>query len=168
MASKGQGQRNSSTSRGGDLVKNAPRNENIFVHHKEIEENVEVENDEDVGQEEEGLVGPGFLPVVQATQTPANPFIDITVPKVGRTVGRDYSRQGGAAVVRGGRLSGPRTSEKDSEREESSFLGGFNLVFEPRDPTSTLWLCTDTALAFSLLSTWHLQVATDRPCLEDQ
>ncbi|WMV32493.1 hypothetical protein MTR67_025878 [Solanum verrucosum] len=30
------------------------------------------------------------------------------------------------------------------------------------DPTSTLWLCTDTALALSLLRTGHLQVAIDR------
>uniref|UniRef100_M1D870 Uncharacterized protein n=1 Tax=Solanum tuberosum TaxID=4113 RepID=M1D870_SOLTU len=37
----------------GAPVENAPRNEVPLVHHEEIEENVEVENEEDVGQEEE-------------------------------------------------------------------------------------------------------------------
>uniref|UniRef100_M1DIT0 Uncharacterized protein n=1 Tax=Solanum tuberosum TaxID=4113 RepID=M1DIT0_SOLTU len=32
----------------------------------------------------------------------------------------------------------------------------------------TLWLCTETALALSLLSTGHLQTAVDIPRLEDQ
>uniref|UniRef100_M1B011 Polyprotein n=1 Tax=Solanum tuberosum TaxID=4113 RepID=M1B011_SOLTU len=36
-----------------------------------------------------GLVGPRVLPSVQETQAPANPHIDITVPKVGGTVGTD-------------------------------------------------------------------------------
>ena len=35
------------------------------------------------------------------------------------------------------------------------------------DPNTTLWLCIDTALALSLLSTWNLQVSIDRPQLED-
>uniref|UniRef100_M1DHC6 'chromo' domain containing protein n=1 Tax=Solanum tuberosum TaxID=4113 RepID=M1DHC6_SOLTU len=34
-----------------------------------------------------GLVGPGVLPSVQATQTPVNPPVAITVPKVGGTGG---------------------------------------------------------------------------------
>ncbi|WMV20158.1 hypothetical protein MTR67_013543 [Solanum verrucosum] len=40
------------------------------------------------------------------------------------------------------------------------------LVIRSGDPTSTLWLCTDTTLVLSLLSTWHLQVAIDRHQLE--
>jgi len=36
-----------------------------------------------------GLVGPGVLPYVQATQAPTNPPIVITVPKVGGNVGND-------------------------------------------------------------------------------
>jgi len=36
-----------------------------------------------------GLVGPGVLPSVQATQAPANPPIAIIVPKVGGTGGSD-------------------------------------------------------------------------------
>ena len=43
----------------------------------------------------------------------------------------------------------------------------FRLLGWPRDPTSALWLCTDTALARSLLSTGHLQAATDKPQLGD-
>uniref|UniRef100_M1BDU0 'chromo' domain containing protein n=1 Tax=Solanum tuberosum TaxID=4113 RepID=M1BDU0_SOLTU len=78
-----------------------------------MEENIQVENVEEVGQEEEvqaettdvppidpvlpqqiisflkGLVGPGVLPSVQATQAPANPPIAITIPKVGGNVGND-------------------------------------------------------------------------------
>ena len=36
-----------------------------------------------------GLVGPGVLPPVQATQSPANPFITISTPMVGETVRMD-------------------------------------------------------------------------------
>ncbi|XP_049372637.1 uncharacterized protein LOC125837586 [Solanum verrucosum] len=39
--------------------------------------------------------------------------------------------------------------------------------YELRDPTSTLVMCTNSAVAHSLLSTGHLQAATDRPRLRD-
>ena len=78
-----------------------------------MEENVEIEDEEDVGPEEDaqventnipsldpvlaqqimsflkGLVGPGVLLSVQVTQCPANPPIVNTVPKVGGNVGND-------------------------------------------------------------------------------
>lgn len=38
----------------------------------------------------------------------------------------------------------------------------------PCVPENTMWLCTHTALSSSLLSIWTLQVATDKPHLEDQ
>uniref|UniRef100_M1DMD8 'chromo' domain containing protein n=1 Tax=Solanum tuberosum TaxID=4113 RepID=M1DMD8_SOLTU len=87
--------------------------ENLPAHHEEKEENVETVDEENVGQEEQvqaetkcilsldpvlaqqimsflkGLVGPGMLSSVQATQAPANPSIAITVPKVGKIVGND-------------------------------------------------------------------------------
>ena len=43
-----------------------------------------------------------------------------------------------------------------------------HLVAYPRDHTSTLWLCTGSALALICLSTEHLQVAIDRLRLEHQ
>ncbi|KAH0743076.1 hypothetical protein KY290_031069 [Solanum tuberosum] len=94
-------------------IENAPQNEASPVHHEEIEENVEVENIEEVGQKEEvqakttgvppidpvlaqqimsfqkGLVGPGVLPYAQAIQAPSNHPIAITVPKVGVNIGND-------------------------------------------------------------------------------
>ncbi|WMV37214.1 hypothetical protein MTR67_030599 [Solanum verrucosum] len=95
---RGRGRGRVAPSRGGASVENDPRKEKPFVHPEEIEENIEVENDEDVGQEEEvqaetiyippldpmlaqqimsfmkRLVGPGVHPTNQATQTPANPL----------------------------------------------------------------------------------------------
>ena len=44
----------------------------------------------------------------------------------------------------------------------------FHLVGRSCDPTYTLWLCIDTALALSLLSTGRLQAAIDRIRLEHQ
>ena len=38
-----------------ELFENAPRNEASLVHHEEVEDNIEVENEENVGQEEEVL-----------------------------------------------------------------------------------------------------------------
>uniref|UniRef100_M1DLN4 Polyprotein n=1 Tax=Solanum tuberosum TaxID=4113 RepID=M1DLN4_SOLTU len=73
----------------GSPVENAPMNENPPAQHEEIEENVDVKDVEEIGQEEEGLVGPGVLLSVQATQAPANPPVASTVPKTGRTVGND-------------------------------------------------------------------------------
>ena len=35
----------------------------------------------------------------------------------------------------------------------------------PYDPTNTLWLCTDTALALILSSTTYLPAAIDKPRL---
>ncbi|KAH0636396.1 hypothetical protein KY289_036311 [Solanum tuberosum] len=60
------------------------------AHHEVIEEeNVDVEDVEDVGQEEEGLVGPGVFPSSQATQAPTNLHVASTVPEVGGTGGND-------------------------------------------------------------------------------
>uniref|UniRef100_M1AKE7 Uncharacterized protein n=1 Tax=Solanum tuberosum TaxID=4113 RepID=M1AKE7_SOLTU len=53
-------------------------------------------------------------------------------------------------------VTSPRTSGKNPEREDSSALGDSSL------DSSTPWVCTDTAVAISLLSTRHLQVAIDR------
>uniref|UniRef100_M1DL04 'chromo' domain containing protein n=1 Tax=Solanum tuberosum TaxID=4113 RepID=M1DL04_SOLTU len=96
-----------------DHVQNALMNENPHAHHEEIEENVDVENIEDVGQEKEvqdetidvppidtvlarhvmsflkWLVGPGVLPSVQATQAPTNPHVASNAPKMGGTGGND-------------------------------------------------------------------------------
>ncbi|KAH0746089.1 hypothetical protein KY285_007746 [Solanum tuberosum] len=109
----GRGRGRVTPTKDGALVENAPRNEIPSVQHEEIEENVEVENDEGVGQEEEvqaettcippldpvlvkqiilflkGLDGPGVLPSVQATQAPTNRPVAITPPKVGGIVGTD-------------------------------------------------------------------------------
>uniref|UniRef100_M1DV45 'chromo' domain containing protein n=1 Tax=Solanum tuberosum TaxID=4113 RepID=M1DV45_SOLTU len=61
----------------GAPVENAPRDEVPPTHHEVVEENLEIE------EEEEGLVDPGVIPAAQATQTPTNPAIIVTVPKVG-------------------------------------------------------------------------------------
>uniref|UniRef100_M1DLS1 'chromo' domain containing protein n=1 Tax=Solanum tuberosum TaxID=4113 RepID=M1DLS1_SOLTU len=37
----------------GAPIENAPRNEATPAHHEEVEENIEVENEENIGQEEE-------------------------------------------------------------------------------------------------------------------
>uniref|UniRef100_M1DXP5 Uncharacterized protein n=1 Tax=Solanum tuberosum TaxID=4113 RepID=M1DXP5_SOLTU len=78
-----------SPARVGAPIENTPINEDPPGHHEEIEGNVEVENNEDVGQEEEGLVGPRVIPATEQTQNPANPSIVITAPKVGGTIGTD-------------------------------------------------------------------------------
>ncbi|WMV07823.1 hypothetical protein MTR67_001208 [Solanum verrucosum] len=49
---RGRGQGRIAPARGVALVENAPRNEISHAHHEEIEENVKVENEEDVGKEE--------------------------------------------------------------------------------------------------------------------
>ncbi|WMV13913.1 hypothetical protein MTR67_007298, partial [Solanum verrucosum] len=68
-----------SIARGHDRVENAPRKENPHAHHEEIKENVEVEDEENVGEEEEDwLVLECFLLFKQLKQ-----------PKVGGTVGTD-------------------------------------------------------------------------------
>uniref|UniRef100_M1DVP2 Uncharacterized protein n=1 Tax=Solanum tuberosum TaxID=4113 RepID=M1DVP2_SOLTU len=85
---RGKGRGRVTPTRDGAPVENSPRNENPHAHHEDIYENVEVENEEDVGQEEEvqaettsiplldpvlaqhimsflkGLAGPGVLPFV--------------------------------------------------------------------------------------------------------
>ncbi|WMV08779.1 hypothetical protein MTR67_002164 [Solanum verrucosum] len=110
---RGRGRGREAPTRDRSPVENALRNEAPLAHHKEVEENKEVENEENVGQEEEvqadttgiplldpvlaqqimsflkGLVGPGVLPSIQATQAPANPIVAITAPKVGGTEGND-------------------------------------------------------------------------------
>ncbi|WMV25314.1 hypothetical protein MTR67_018699 [Solanum verrucosum] len=66
----------------GAPVKNAHVNENPHAHHEEIEEkNVDVKDVDDVGQEEEGLVGPGVLSSAKSTQAPTNPPVASTAPK---------------------------------------------------------------------------------------
>uniref|UniRef100_M1E0G4 Uncharacterized protein n=1 Tax=Solanum tuberosum TaxID=4113 RepID=M1E0G4_SOLTU len=70
----------------GAPIENAPVNENPLVHHEEIEEDNELENVEEIMSFLKGLVGPGVLPSVQGTQSPANPPVATTVPKTGGTV----------------------------------------------------------------------------------
>ena len=43
----------------------------------------------------------------------------------------------------------------------------FIIVVIACDPTNTMWLCTDTTLACTLLSTGHLQEAIDWTQLGD-
>ncbi|KAH0673662.1 hypothetical protein KY284_024749 [Solanum tuberosum] len=110
---RGRGRERAAPTRDGALVEDAPRNEALPAHHEEVEENIEVEDEANVGQEEEvqaettcippldpvlaqqimsflkGLVGPGVLPSVQVIQAPANSLVAIIVPKVGGTVGND-------------------------------------------------------------------------------
>ncbi|WMV13845.1 hypothetical protein MTR67_007230 [Solanum verrucosum] len=50
---RGRGRRKVGPTRDGAPVENAPRNEAPHAHHEEVEENIEVENEENVGQEEE-------------------------------------------------------------------------------------------------------------------
>jgi len=50
---RGRGRGNVEPTRDGAPVDNALRNENPPAHHEEIEENVEIENKENVGQEKE-------------------------------------------------------------------------------------------------------------------
>uniref|UniRef100_M1DTC3 Uncharacterized protein n=1 Tax=Solanum tuberosum TaxID=4113 RepID=M1DTC3_SOLTU len=95
----------------GAPIDNAPMNENLSAYHEEIEENVDVEDVEEVGQEEEvhagttcipsldpllaqhimsflkGLASPGALPSAQAAQAPAHPPVANTTPKTGGTGG---------------------------------------------------------------------------------
>uniref|UniRef100_M1DWQ8 Uncharacterized protein n=1 Tax=Solanum tuberosum TaxID=4113 RepID=M1DWQ8_SOLTU len=47
---RGRGRGRVAPARGGVSVDNAPRNEIRSTHHEDIDENVEVENEEDVGQ----------------------------------------------------------------------------------------------------------------------
>uniref|UniRef100_M1DNS3 Uncharacterized protein n=1 Tax=Solanum tuberosum TaxID=4113 RepID=M1DNS3_SOLTU len=56
---------------------------------------------------------------------------------------------------------------KDQEQAERIRKGNDQVSWDFKLVSSTLWLCTDTALALSLLCTWHLQVAIDRPQLGD-
>lgn len=107
---RGRGRGRVAPIRDGAPVENAPKNEVPHAHHEEIEENVEVENEEKEKEVQtettcippldpvlaqqiisflKGLVDPGVLPTIQATQAPANSLIAITVPKVGENVGTD-------------------------------------------------------------------------------
>ncbi|KAH0672776.1 hypothetical protein KY290_026933 [Solanum tuberosum] len=81
---KGRGRGRVAPAGNGAPVGNAPVNENPPMHHEEIEEEVE-----EVGQEEEGLAGPGMLPSVQETQAPTNRLVASTMPKMGGTGGND-------------------------------------------------------------------------------
>uniref|UniRef100_M1DPB4 'chromo' domain containing protein n=1 Tax=Solanum tuberosum TaxID=4113 RepID=M1DPB4_SOLTU len=117
---------------------NAPTEESAVRGHdrdrsrgraRDINENVDVENIEDVGQEEEvqaettdvpsidpvlarhimsflkELVGPALLPSVQATQAPVNPPVASTVPKMGGTGGNDaFFRPLLGSVMTGGNI----------------------------------------------------------------
>ncbi|KAH0746513.1 hypothetical protein KY290_008221 [Solanum tuberosum] len=101
------------STRDGAPVENAPRDEVPPTHYEEVEEIVEIEDEGDVGQEEDAparntgvppldpvlsqqimsflkrLVGPGFLPAVQATQSPTNRSVTITSPRGDATFDTD-------------------------------------------------------------------------------
>ncbi|WMV30785.1 hypothetical protein MTR67_024170 [Solanum verrucosum] len=62
---RGRGRGRVAPTRDGTPVENAPRNENSPVYHEEVDENIEVENEENVGQEEEVQVETTCIPPIE-------------------------------------------------------------------------------------------------------
>uniref|UniRef100_M1DZK8 'chromo' domain containing protein n=1 Tax=Solanum tuberosum TaxID=4113 RepID=M1DZK8_SOLTU len=110
---KGRGGGRVAPARDGAPAENVPREEAPPASQELVEDNVEIEDEGDVGQEEnaparntdvphldpmlaqyimsflKGLVGLGVLPAVQAAQTPSNQHVTATVPRVDGAIGTD-------------------------------------------------------------------------------
>ena len=101
--------------RDGAPVENAPKNESHLVHHKEVDENIQDENEKNVGQKKvmqndatsinpldlllaqkimsflKGLVGLGIFPTFHENQAFVNPPTACTASKVSKTKDNEFT-----------------------------------------------------------------------------